>query len=147
MYTFDLLFFSISLKLRRGATRCVRVSAGFTLLKLSTKRLDAFSNNEKKTSGLSSCFDFLKFVAPTRDTRSLSHFLHTLVPRFPTVSDPQQTGDDEGISDDLIRMMGTATITVCDGDDDEDDGDWGACHDGGRLAYLCCAWQYSALSS
>lgn len=29
----------------------------------------------------------------------------------------------------------------------DDDGDWGAYHDGGRLAYLCCAWQYSALSS
>lgn len=143
MYTFDLLFsisLSLSFKLRRGATRCVQVSAGFTLLKLSTKRLETFSNNEKKTSGLSSCFDFLKFVAPTRDTRSLSHFLHTLVPRSPTVSVPQRTGDDEG-------MMGTAAITVCDGDDDDDGGDWGACHDGGRLAYLCCAWQYSALSS
>lgn len=34
---------------------------------------------------------------------------------------------------------------VCDMDDD--DGDWGTCHDGGRLVYLCCAWQYSALSS
>lgn len=48
-------------------------------------------------------------------------------------------------------MMGTAAITVCDGDDgeddDDDDSDWGACHDGGRLVYLCCAWQYSALSS
>lgn len=46
--------------------------------------------------------------------------------------------------------MGASAITVCDGgndDEDDDDGDWGACHDGGRLAYLCCAWQYSALSS
>lgn len=107
-----------------------------------------FSNNEKKNLGAVFLFRFSKNLLLLRGTHALYLTCSTLVPRSPTVSKPQRTGDNEGISDDLIRMMGTAAITVYDGDDDgDDDSDWGACHDGGRLAYLCCAWQYSALSS
>lgn len=75
---------------------------------------------------------------------------HVLFYRLRTgVDDDDDDEDDKGLSDGLIRMRGNGGgdhDVWFDGDDD-DDGDWGACHDGGRLAYLCCAWQYSALSS
>lgn len=112
-----------------------------------------FPTNEKKNLGAVFLFRFSKiccsYAGHTLSDLTLPpHWFHVLL----QVSEPQRTtgaggggdDDDEGLSDDLVRMMGTAT---CDGVDDDDGGDWGACLDGGRLAYLCCAWQYSALSS
>lgn len=105
-----LLISFLSLTLRRGATRCVRLCAGYTLLKLSTKRLDTFSNNEKKTSGLSSCFDFLKICCSyAGHTLFLSD--RTLPPHsgftFSSCTSPNHSEpalavatDDEGLSDD-----------------------------------------------
>lgn len=125
------------------------VQALYFLLKLSTKRLDAFSNNEKKTSGLSSCFDFsrknvlllrggthaLYLTLPPQSTFHTSLFLPS--PNRRRRGDIGWLDLDDGNGGD-----GGGDHVVGDGDDDgEDDGDWGACHDGGAssLFVLCLA--------
>lgn len=87
-------------------------------------------------------------------TLSISLFLHN--PRSTRLfSYRLRTGDDEGISDDLTRMMGTAAATAAAAITllamammtAKTTAIGARATTGGRLAYLCCAWQYSALSS
>lgn len=127
------------------------MQALYFLLKLSTKRLDAFSKNEKKKPrGCLLVSIFLVKIGcsyAAGHTLSISLFLHN--PRSTRLFSYRLRTGDEGISDDLTRMMGTAAITLLAMAmmTAKTTAIGARATTGGRLAYLCCAWQYSALSS
>lgn len=107
-----------------------------------------FPTTKKKTSVLSSCFDFLKiccsYAGHTLSISLAPLSFHVLLPS-PNHNEPATTRGyrmtwfgwwERRRSRCTMAMMTATTIAI------------GArATTGGRLAYLCCAWQYSALSS
>lgn len=107
-----------------------------------------FPTTKKKPRGCLLVSISSKNVLLLRGTHALYLTLPPLSPRstpFPTVS--ENDDDDEGISDDLTRMMGTAAAAITLLAIAMMTAMGARATTGGRLAYLCCAWQYSALSS